>query len=134
MISFPKRNSAPRAGDPLPEERNRRSGFTVVELVVAVVVLSVGLLGLAGTSAVVLKQMKGAKTQLSASQIAASRIEKLSGTACLKSATLGTATANGVTESWTVAPTDNETMTAVVSVTFAGRTNPEQFNTVIACF
>jgi type IV pilus assembly protein PilV len=118
----------------MPASGPSRAGFTVVELIVAVVILSIGLLGLAGASAVVLKQMKGAKTQLSASQIAASRIEKLAGNACLKVALAGSSTANGVTETWAVAPTDNQTMTATVSVAFTGRTNPEQFTTVIACF
>ena len=123
-----------RSDSPDSARRSRRAGFTIVELVVAVVVLSIGLLGLAGTSAVVLRQMKGAKEQLTASQVAASRIENLSGNTCPKLALVGSASTLGVGETWVVIPTENSTMLVQVAVTFSGRTNPEYFRTVVACF
>ena len=114
--------------------QNARDGFTIVELLVAVVILAVGVLGLAATSAVVLQQMTGAKVQTNASQIAQSRVELLAGKSCPAMAFTGSATSGQVKETWTVTPSSNRTLTANVSVTFPGRTNPEQFNTVIACF
>jgi len=36
---------------------SRREGFTLVEVIVAIVILAVGLLGMAGTTAVVLRQL-----------------------------------------------------------------------------
>jgi prepilin-type N-terminal cleavage/methylation domain-containing protein len=117
-----------------PAQPGSRDGFTVVEMLVAIVILSVGVLGLAATSAVVLRQMTGAKTQTNAAQIAASRVEMLSGKLCSTTATTGSAVSGAVKESWTIAPASNKTLTATVSVAFKGRANPEQFKTVIACF
>jgi prepilin-type N-terminal cleavage/methylation domain-containing protein len=134
-----------RAGKRVPRQRGQpqdecgagqpsRGGFTLVEMLVAVVILAVGVLGLAATSATVLRQMTGANMQSRASQIAASRIELLSGRTCPALGVAGSATTGAVTETWNVAPAANQTLNVTVSVTFAGRTNPEQFRTVIACF
>jgi type IV pilus assembly protein PilV len=119
--------------DAIPAVQKRRSGFSIVELLVAVVILAIGVLALAGTSAIVLRQMTGARTQTNASQIASSRIEYMSGMDCAGLAASGSSTTPGVTESWTVKAADNGTIQAEVSVTIRGRTSPEVFRTVIAC-
>ncbi len=114
--------------------RASRAGFTIVELLVAVVILAIGVLGLAGTSAVVLQQMTGGNSQLLGSQMAASRFEKMAGRNCTGFATSGTRYSRGVTETWSYAASDNGTMIATVSLAIQGRTQPEQYQTVIACF
>lgn len=48
---------ATRSTTPPPPGRADRGGFSLVELVVAVLILSIGVLGLAGTTAVVIRQV-----------------------------------------------------------------------------
>ncbi len=66
MIRSPSSETAPRPGrvgisrrPTLDEDNARRCtrGFTIVEIIVAIVVLSVGLLGLAGTTLLVVRQV-----------------------------------------------------------------------------
>jgi Tfp pilus assembly protein PilV len=47
-----------------------RDGFTIVEIIVAIMILSVGVLGLAATAAVVQKQMASGERQAAAAAIA----------------------------------------------------------------
>ena len=119
MIS--RRRSTPEMGT-----RRDRKGFTLVELMVAMMLLSVGMLALASSSAVVIKQMTEAGTMSVASAVAQTRIERLRTTmsACsatsLPTASTGTATTRGVSESWTVTPYGTaltNTRSAQVSVT-----------------
>jgi prepilin-type N-terminal cleavage/methylation domain-containing protein len=117
---------------------NRRgkaqSGFTIVELLVAVVILAIGVLGLAGTSAVVLQQMNGGNTQQVGSQIAASRFEKMASRKCTGFALSGSRYTRGVTETWAYKAAENNTMVATVTLNIQNRTQPEVYQTVISCF
>lgn len=96
-----------------PRRRHDARGFTLVEMLVAIVVLTVGVLGLAGTSALITRQIGGGAVQSRAATIAASRFELLHASDCRNLAS-GTATARGITESWTVS---NETRRVRVSTT-----------------
>src|SRR6185436_7692637 len=94
--------------------RSGRAGFTIVELLVAVVILAIGVLGLAGTSAVVLQQMTGGNTQMLGAQMAASRFERMAGRKCTGFATSGVRYSRGVTETWSYSAGENGTMVASV--------------------
>ena len=88
---------APAAGD--------RAGFTLVELIVAIVILSVGVLGLASTAAVVTRQIGGGAQQSRAAAVAQARFESLRGMSCVDYGGLpftGTDDAEGFRESWGV--------------------------------
>jgi prepilin-type N-terminal cleavage/methylation domain-containing protein len=111
-----------------------RGGFTIVELLVAIVILAIGVLGLAGTTAVVARQMTGGHAQTMGSYIAASRFENLSGRTCAGLAGSGTATVRGVKETWSIVASENATMTATVTVVIPDRVQPELYKTVISCF
>lgn len=93
-----------------------REGFTITEVVVAVMILSVGVLGLAGTSAAVARQMGGSADMTRAASRAASRLERLSGlnTCPGTTATTGTETTGGVVERWTVRGAGGMSLTANV--------------------
>jgi prepilin-type N-terminal cleavage/methylation domain-containing protein len=81
----------------------RRSGFTVMELIVAIVILSIGLLGLAATSGSVMRLIGGGSHQTVAANVALARFERLRSLSCGRMAN-GSATNRQVQEVWTVTP------------------------------
>ena len=112
--------SSRRSTAETPCQRDRR-GFTLVELMVAIMLLSVGMLALASSSAVLIRQMAESGTMSVASAVAQTRIEKvrtLAATCTAGAAATSTATTRGVNESWTVTPfVTANTRAAQVSVT-----------------
>lgn len=88
------------------------SGFSVVEVLVAIVVLAVGVVALAGSSAMVTRMIGRGKVETQVAQAAARRVEALRLTAysttprCTAGSFVGGGpiTTNGLTESWTVPP------------------------------
>ena len=79
----------------------KRAGFTLVELLVAMMVFAVGMLGLAATAGSVTRMMGGAKRQTLAATVAQSRLEKLRSSPCA-TLTSGSETVRGITNTWTV--------------------------------
>ena len=83
-----------------------RRGFTLVEVMVAIVILSIGILGLAATAGVVVRQMTGAVHQSVASTVAYSRMEKIRTSNCVAMKdSSGTATTRNVKEKWVIVGT-----------------------------
>ncbi len=100
-----------RAGD---------AGFTLVELMVAMVIMTVGVLGLASTAAVVLRLMGGGAQQTLAANVAQSRFEWLRARQCPLIAS-GYASVRGVREDWTVTTIDPTTFDVVDTVRYTSR-------------
>ena len=121
---------------PAPRARDRR-GFTLVELIVAIMILVVGLLALAGTSALITRQMgTGARTTVAAT-VAQARLDFFASMDCTQLAiggatTTGTSSGRGVTERWVV--TDgNDVKYVTDTVRIAGQTRPLVYHSVIPC-
>lgn len=76
-----------------------RRGFTLVELMVAIVIMAVGVLGLAGTAALVSRLSGGAAQETLAADVASSRFEKMRSLSCASIAS-GSDTTRGMQESW----------------------------------
>jgi len=93
-------------------------GFTLVEAMVAVMVFAVGALGLAGSAAVMTRQMGAGSRLARATIIARSRVEQMSAQDCTKLAS-GTASTSGFTEQWMVVPVTRAVRVAE-KVTFVG--------------
>jgi prepilin-type N-terminal cleavage/methylation domain-containing protein len=83
--------------------RARRSGFTIMELIVAIVILSIGLLGLAATSGIVMRLIGGGTHQTVAANVALARFEQLRSLSCGRMAS-GSAINRSVQEAWSVTP------------------------------
>ena len=83
----------------------RRAGHSIVEVLVALVLLTVGLLGVAGHGAIAMRASSAAAGERRAAQRAAGRIALLRADGCA-SAHSGTLTdsAAALTERWTVGP------------------------------
>ena len=120
-----------------PATRARR-GMSLVELLVAVMVLSIALLGLAGMSGTVARQLAGGSRQTAAAMVVQSRIDSL---ASLSPCTLVvgegqtrtfTTVSRGVTERWRVIDGDN-VIRMIDSVTFSGRKRPLVYESLIPC-
>lgn len=82
---------------------SRRSGFTIMELIVAIVILSIGILGLAASSGIVMRMIGGGTHQTVAANVAQARFESLRSMSCGR-ITSGSATSRNVQEVWSVTP------------------------------
>ena len=82
-----------------------RAGFTIVEVIAAIMILTVGVLGLASAAATVTRMMGTAEVQSDAAAIAAARFETLRGTRCPVAS--GSASGAGITERWAVSQLGN---------------------------
>ena len=88
---------------PTSVTRGDRRGFSLIEVVVAIMVLAVGVLGLAATSTVVTRQIGGGAQQSTAANLAASRFERLRGRPCAAvTSAAAVVETNGISELWTV--------------------------------
>jgi type II secretory pathway pseudopilin PulG len=80
-----------------------RRGFTLVEVLLAVLLIDIGLLALVGTSAVLVRQSNALRLRNSALRAANNRVQQLGGGLC--AATLGVnVTPDGVREEWSADP------------------------------
>ena len=111
-----------------------RGGFTIVELIVAIMVFSIGVLGLAATTATVARLMGSASRQTIAAAVAQSRIEKLRATSCASLAS-GSETVRGVTSTWSVVvATRGDSVTETVTFPIGrGRTRTRVYKPMVTC-
>lgn len=105
----------------------------LVELLVAVVIFSVGLLAMAGTASVILTSLTSTQSRTIAASVAESRFERIRTTACAARAA-GSATTPGIVETWRLdrlARADDVT----VAVTFLSnhQNRTETFRSFMPC-
>jgi prepilin-type N-terminal cleavage/methylation domain-containing protein len=120
---------------PRPPRRPRR-GLTIIEVLVAILLLGVGLLGLAGYTVASSKQYRGATLQQRAALVVQSRFDSLTSIQCTLLAPggpqSGSATNMGVNERWSVVD-GNDIKVITDTVRFAGRTIPLAYRSIIPC-
>ena len=114
-----------------------RAGFTLIEIMVAVVILTVGLLGLASTSAVMTRQVGGSATQTIATQVIANRLEKLRSLSCAQIPAIDSATTRRISEKWVRGATVNRVLfvvdTVKYSVAGSSTTRTQVFTITVPC-
>lgn len=117
-----------------PGSPRRRAGLTLVEMMVSVVILSVGLLGLASTSAVVTRQVGGSANQTVAANAIQSRLEWMRSMPCSKISD-STATYRGVREHWVPGPTINRVLWVSDTIRFAvgGTMRTQVYTMTVQC-
>lgn len=112
-----------------------RDGITLVEILVAVVMLTVAVGGLLSSSAAVANQMGGGVRQTVAASVAQARLDSLTSLSCAQlggGAATGKSSTRGVQESWTV--TDGRNIkTIAVNIQIPRRTNTLVYSMVIPC-
>jgi Tfp pilus assembly protein PilV len=122
---------------------NDAGGFTIVEVVIAICILSIGILGLAGTAASVTRMVGRSQQYGKAASMASERFEILraqvaptpanGGTAC---ATLpnGSSTSGTYSLAWTSAAVTNGWQVSIVVTTRTARgTKTDTFTQLLTC-
>jgi Tfp pilus assembly protein FimT len=116
--------------------RTARKGVTIIEVIVAMMVLTFGLLGMAGFSMTLTKQFKASTRQEHAALMVQSRIDSVASIRCENLAPsgpqTGAVTMLGVTEKWTISD-GNDIKILVDTVTFSPRTLPLVYRSIIPC-
>jgi len=115
---------------------NTESGFTIVEVIIAITMLSVGLLGILGATAATIRVLGESDRMATAAFQATERLERLEALAC-DAATSGTDTQQGVDLAWTVggAATDR-TRAITLTATYPmgrGRMRTDTFEKALPC-
>jgi prepilin-type N-terminal cleavage/methylation domain-containing protein len=107
--------SHPRAA--VSDRAAPRAGFTLVELVIAVIILAIGVLGLAGTTMLVVRQVTLADVNTERSAALQTVIERLRATST-SSISTGNQTIGSYAVTWSV--TDSTTLSKTVRVITRG--------------
>jgi prepilin-type N-terminal cleavage/methylation domain-containing protein len=107
------------------ERRDRRAGFTIIEVMIAIVVLGVGVMALVGSSAMVTRMIGAGRTSTEVVEIANSRVEHLRRAAYSTSPPCthaqfvgGDTTGTGYTEKWTITTQANSISVITDSVVY----------------
>lgn len=121
-----------------------REGFTIVEVLVAIIVLSVGVMALVGSSGMVTRMIGEGGRVTNAMEVATRRMEMLRQAAASTSprctagtfASGGPVTTNRISESWTVAATGVQSRQVVVTVTYRNNRGQrsQTLTSVIPCY
>jgi prepilin-type N-terminal cleavage/methylation domain-containing protein len=111
-----------------------RNGFTVVEVIIAIVILSVGIISLAGTAALVTRMVAQGQRYTEAAQLANRRFEILRGMSC-DSLQAGSVTSGRFVEQWTITTvgTNGRTLSLIVQSPTGTRVRADTFSTTRFC-
>jgi prepilin-type N-terminal cleavage/methylation domain-containing protein len=123
----------PRTVDCSPHcRRTGRAGFTLAELIVAVVLLTVGLGALASTTTWTIREAQASRRTERAATIARSRLDLLRLVPCVSLS--GEATHGDLVERWSVALTGKRARTIVsVAARDSGHMREQRYETAFAC-
>lgn len=109
-------------------------GFSLIELIVAILILTVGILGLAATAGQVTKMVGWGGRYGASAVVASAQLEQLRATPCGSLGTSGTATKGIYSLSWTITSSGNlRTMTLTVSYPNGRSTRSDVYETFRSC-
>ena len=110
-----------------------RAGISLIEVVIAILIFSVGILALIGTASAVATQHGGAARLTVAAQVARALLDSLRSRPCA-SLSSGADSASGVARSWTVTDIGDGRLTrAAFRVDAAHRPRTFRLESLVAC-
>ena len=112
-----------------------RDGFTIIEVIIAVLLLSVGLLGLASTAGTVTRMIGQGQRFTTASLLASERFEIIRAQECDDMAS-GSGTSGTYNLNWTVSSLNGGAgrgISVMIESRTGSGTRTDTFSTVIAC-
>jgi prepilin-type N-terminal cleavage/methylation domain-containing protein len=131
-----RRRAAARAATRRAALAAAPAGFTIVELLAALTVLSIALLAIAGLGVTAMGMTRRGTSQVVAAAVAQSRFDSLSSVPCrglaVSGPTVGTSTTRGVVETWVVTDGSNVKNFAD-TLRVPGRTGALVYRTVLPC-
>ena len=114
-----------------------RRGVSLVELLVALTLLTTGLLAIVGTSGAIARSLGESRSDNLAAMVAQSRFERIAGTECatLTLDSWTTADTRNVTEKFRITDGGNNTRQIVDTITWTTRegTRRQAFTTLLPC-
>jgi Tfp pilus assembly protein PilV len=108
-----------------------RAGVSIIEVLIACVLLTVAVLGIVGAATSISKQTGNSRRQIQAAGMAQQRLDSLRSLPCSGMAS-GSATRQGIAQTWTVSGSGN-TRTIVLQMTLPRLTNPLTYRTLVPC-
>ena len=130
--------STPQIDRPMISDTERqatagRRGFSLVEVIVAILLLALGMLALTGSSAVIASQLAGGAQMTVAATLAQSRLESLRAADC-NTLHGGSAEQRGIAESWSILQGDDVVRVSdTVRLLGRGRNRQFVFNAIFPC-
>ncbi len=126
-----RRRSHPHAGR---RSFGIRQGFTLIELMIAMIVFTIGVLAMMSSAGSVMTMMGGSQRRTVAATVAEARFERLRAQSCSQH-TNGTLVTQGVRETWQIVPlTLADDVTVVVTYPAAGgRIATQTYRTFVPC-
>ena len=113
---------------------NNERGFSLAEVMIAMVILTVGVLGIAAASAGITRMSSEGGRSGGAAAVAASRIEAINATPCASIPTSGSATTGKFTETWRVTASGLlRTIDVSVSYTDGRKTRTSTYVAYVSC-
>lgn len=111
-----------------------RRGSSLIEIMLACMLLTVAILGLLGTSKKIAESVGGSRQQMIAASVAQARLDSLQSLSCtaLSSIATGTRTTNGIGESWTITSATN-TRVIVLTLTIPRLSKTVTYRTIVPC-
>lgn len=116
-----------------PPRRSRR-GSTLLETVIAMLLIAIAVGAILSTSGAVARQVGGGMSQTVAATVAQSRLDSLASLSCSTLSTMssGTAATLGISERWQVVD-GTHIKTLIDSLTVPTRTQPVVYTTIVPC-
>lgn len=115
---------------------HNRTGFTIIEVIIAITMLSVGLLGALGATAATIRLLGESDRMITAAYQATGQLERLEALGC-DAAASGSDTRQGVDLTWTVAGSSaSRTRPIVLTASYPmgrGRVKVDTFEKALQC-
>lgn len=111
-----------------------RRGSSLIEIMLACMLMTVAILGLLGTSKKIAESVGGSRQQMIAASVAQARLDSLQSLSCtaLSSIATGTRTTSGIGESWTITSATN-TRVIVLTLTIPRLSKTVTYRTIVPC-